>query len=420
MFDQMFGSPNDQAMWAMGAGLLGVRRGDEGKALMGGMNAYNQASKADQQKQLWQSQMDENRAQAEARKAAVAAAQQKLLAQQKLQAYLAGIGQEQYAPGASVMKPGSMENAPRTKYDPRQAMALGMSIEDAQKLAGMEDWGRTKVARTVDVDLPDGSKGVQQQDEFGRPVGAPMKGYVAPVSVNQGDRQTFAKPIAGNSLPINMSASDRDASARGWAANRVAQGHLALAQRDRGGPAGAKAPNGFEWVKNEDGSWGQRPIAGGPKDTSAKDQILKDQVNAKADIVLANLKKAEDMTGFFTTGLTGSGLGQVPGTTAYNKRSIIDVVKANIGFDALAEMRRSSPTGGALGNVTVRELELLQSTLGALNPNMSDKEFRTALAEVKTHYMTVINTMNGGAQGGGGSDWGNSAPGAGSAWSVVR
>lgn len=49
LFDEVFASPDSQAMFALGSGLLGVRRGDEGKALMGAMGSYNQASQAQRQ-----------------------------------------------------------------------------------------------------------------------------------------------------------------------------------------------------------------------------------------------------------------------------------------------------------------------------------------------------------------------------------
>lgn len=43
LLDSLFATPNDQAMWALGSGLLGVRRGNEGAALQNAMQVYNQA-----------------------------------------------------------------------------------------------------------------------------------------------------------------------------------------------------------------------------------------------------------------------------------------------------------------------------------------------------------------------------------------
>jgi hypothetical protein len=46
LLDSLFATPGDQAMWATGAGLLGVRRGEEGNALMQGLKTYNLAQES--------------------------------------------------------------------------------------------------------------------------------------------------------------------------------------------------------------------------------------------------------------------------------------------------------------------------------------------------------------------------------------
>jgi hypothetical protein len=49
-------------------------------------------------------------------------------------------------------------------------------------------------------------------------------------------------------------------------------------------------------------------------------------------------------------------------------------------------MRQASPTGGALGQVAVQELDALQSTLAALNQDQSPSQLTARLNEVKDHY----------------------------------
>jgi lysozyme len=56
-----------------------------------------------------------------------------------------------------------------------------------------------------------------------------------------------------------------------------------------------------------------------------------------------------------------------PGTPAYELANRIKTIKANVGFDRLQQMRAESPTGGALGQVAVQELESLQSVLGSFD-----------------------------------------------------
>jgi hypothetical protein len=66
-------------------------------------------------------------------------------------------------------------------------------------------------------------------------------------------------------------------------------------------------------------------------------------------------------------------------------------IKALIGFDELNAMRQASPTGGALGQVSERELAYLQSVAGALDPNQTEQAFRAQLAKVKAEIEQVIN-----------------------------
>lgn len=68
LFDSLFSNPSDQALWALGSGLLGVRRGNEGKAFMGAMDTYNQAQEmqrrgkmSDAQMQMIQMQLAEHK-----------------------------------------------------------------------------------------------------------------------------------------------------------------------------------------------------------------------------------------------------------------------------------------------------------------------------------------------------------------------
>jgi hypothetical protein len=108
-------------------------------------------------------------------------------------------------------------------------------------------------------------------------------------------------------------------------------------------------------------------------------------------------------TGFFSTGLTGEVLGMIPGTGAYDLDATLDTIKANLGFNELQAMRQASPTGGALGQVAVRELEMLQATIASLKKGQSQAKLRNGLAQVKTHYgnwkkaVDAANVQEGGA-----------------------
>ena len=102
-----------------------------------------------------------------------------------------------------------------------------------------------------------------------------------------------------------------------------------------------------------------------------------------------------------TTGIFGNLLKNFPATAANDVMANIKTIEAAVGFDRLQAMRDASPTGGALGQVSNIELDLLKSSLANLNQSQSKGAFLTNLAQVKQVYNDIVNGSAGG--GGGGS-----------------
>ena len=65
-----------------------------------------------------------------------------------------------------------------------------------------------------------------------------------------------------------------------------------------------------------------------------------------------------------------------------NFKAQLETLKANITFGELTAMREASKTGGALGQVSDKENELLAAALGALEMSQSPKAFRTQLQKI--------------------------------------
>lgn len=107
---------------------------------------------------------------------------------------------------------------------------------------------------------------------------------------------------------------------------------------------------------------------------------------SRADIVSNKVDEALSNVGFFTTGLPGAALGMIPGRDAYNLDRTLDTIKANIGFQELAAMREASPTGGALGQVAVKELDFLQAAIASLDKGQDPETLKANLQAVKTHF----------------------------------
>jgi hypothetical protein len=155
------------------------------------------------------------------------------------------------------------------------------------------------------------------------------------------------------------------------------------------GVQGQKAPTGYRWTESGD----LEKIPGGPKDDTDKMQMNADIAKQKAGIVTQKVDQALKQTGFFSTGLTGTILGAIPGTGAYDLDKTLDTIKANIGFNELQQMRMASPTGGALGQVAVQELNMLQSVLSSLDKGQSEEQLKDGLGRVKMHYDNWKNTV---------------------------
>ena len=91
--------------------------------------------------------------------------------------------------------------------------------------------------------------------------------------------------------------------------------------------------------------------------------------------------------------MLGGNLAQFRGTPAYDLYNTIQTIKANIGFDKLQDMRDNSPTGGALGQVAIQELERLEAVLGSLDQSQSEEQFKANLKKVQEQVNTSWNLV---------------------------
>jgi hypothetical protein len=85
---------------------------------------------------------------------------------------------------------------------------------------------------------------------------------------------------------------------------------------------------------------------------------------------------------------------RIAGTPAHDLAATLNTIKANIGFDELNAMRQASPTGGALGQVSERELGFLQSVLASLDQTQSPTQLRENLAKAKNEIKESWKRIN--------------------------
>ena len=107
-------------------------------------------------------------------------------------------------------------------------------------------------------------------------------------------------------------------------------------------------------------------------------------------IVNDSVDRAMDLIGPFTTGFAAY-LKSLPESDAKSLDTTLETIRANIGFDKLQAMREASPTGGALGQVSERELSSLQAVFGNLDQSQKEEDLRYNLQMLQHIYNNIIN-----------------------------
>lgn len=185
-----------------------------------------------------------------------------------------------------------------------------------------------------------------------------------------------------------------------------------------GGGKYGTIPQGYMLQEGADGAR-LVPIPGGPAEAEmakvqSAAQAKQEQGQRTGNIITQDIDRAISMINespMLTTGVGGQLLSSVGGTSARDVSGLLDTVKANAGFDKLQAMRDASPTGGALGQVTERELALLQAAIGSLEQSQSQRQLVENLVRVRAIYSAIIDGPQGMQQGGGAQSGGRPSGG---------
>lgn len=145
------------------------------------------------------------------------------------------------------------------------------------------------------------------------------------------------------------------------------------------------------------------PIQGGPvaqtqEEAAAAAQKRAQQAQVKGTVIgnqVDQLIGMIDKGGMFDlpeAGIYGSMLGGLGiNQEAVDFKNGLAAVQSAVAFDTLQKMREASKTGGALGAVSERELDLLISAYGALQQDTSPAQLKQNLMTIK-QIMTKIDT----------------------------
>lgn len=143
---------------------------------------------------------------------------------------------------------------------------------------------------------------------------------------------------------------------------------------------------------------GLEPIPGGPADVraSAEGRSRLQQLDSSArqlENAIGVLQQAEGQVNGWNTGMVGQASRGMGGTPGYDLNQALEPVRAILSFENLAEMRRNSATGGALGSIAVRELELLSNTVRSLDTAQSEDQLRANLRDVRERLTRTFQAV---------------------------
>lgn len=146
---------------------------------------------------------------------------------------------------------------------------------------------------------------------------------------------------------------------------------------------------------------GIRPMKGSDAEaarTAAKSaEAAKLQMHLnRADVILNTIHDVLPQVSGLSTGLVGGLSKAVPGTPAFDVGKRIDTIKANIGIEQLQAMRDASKSGSSgFGQLAVKELDALQSSMGNLELAQSKGQLLKSLSDVQEHYERWKNAVSG-------------------------
>ena len=165
-------------------------------------------------------------------------------------------------------------------------------------------------------------------------------------------------------------------------------------------------PTGYSAQRDTEGNIERYNLIPGSPEATAQAEAAQqkvqrqEQVTEGADLMVDEITRVFQRIGPTSggflpeTGVGGAIVRKLPGTSETNAGMLVPLIKtlsSRIGFDYLQRMRENSPTGGALGQVSNFEIDMLQSTAGNIDPSQPDWMLGYNLARLYNKYQDVIH-----------------------------
>lgn len=218
----------------------------------------------------------------------------------------------------------------------------------------------------------------------------------APVTLGQGDQrivtQNGQQNVAAENVDERIPIAQQNADTARIRASRPA-GPGVVVQTGNQGPQIGSIPAGYQAVQDPStGGYRMEPIPGSPAAAEAareaeQAEMRQGQAEQFSGIAVDDIGRAisllEENPG--AGGRNAAVMRFDPESQSRELERLYSTIGAYTSFDRLQRMRESSPTGGALGAVSERELSMLQNAYGALDP--------TAPPETQLYNLRRLNDL---------------------------
>lgn len=137
-------------------------------------------------------------------------------------------------------------------------------------------------------------------------------------------------------------------------------------------------------------------IPGGKRDIERRqalaEQARRDETRMRrANDLLRTIDTLEPLVSPMSVGIIGQKSKDIGGTPAANVSALMNQIQAATAFDELSELKESKTS---LGQVAIKEIELLQNAVVALDQKMSPDLYRQQLALLKQRTQQTIQRLN--------------------------
>lgn len=298
----------------------------------------------------------------------------------------------------------------RRLFQAPEIQAPGLTVSDAINLSGAleqrqqnEEQQKLRLAQIERRIAEEEAKtqDIQQEGQLGQLLSTPAQ---APETI-QTPQGAIPTPGPIEDIERNIAEAERQQEIEGLRTQLDPLGSLAAAETADAEAASLQTKQDFELEQiREKGRQDrlmflqkqkQKTVKEKKEQSALEKEVMGDERRTNI-ITNTAIEKALPLINESTTGVIAKGQersGLAPKSEAAQLARFLDTVKANVGFGKLNAMRAASPTGGALGQVSEREITFLQASEGSLEQFQRPEELKKTITEIKNSKDRILVLM---------------------------